>query len=146
MPNSFTYLLYHVVFSTRDRREDLTAGLREALHPYIGGIVRGEHGKLLAIGGTANHVHLLATFSPSVCVSEMMRRIKGNSSHWAPGNESFGWHRGYAALSVSRSAASSVRSYIERQEEHHRERSFEEEYVALLRKHGVAFDERHIWD
>ncbi len=146
MPNSFAYLLYHVVFSTKDRREDLTPALREALDPYIDGIIRGEHGKLLAIGGTADHVHLQATFPPTVAVSEMMRRIKGNSSHWAPGRKSFAWQSGYGAFSVSRSAERSVRSYIERQEEHHRKLSFKEEYAGLLRKHGIAFDERYIWD
>ncbi len=146
MPSSLTNLLYHIVFSTKDRRGSLTPPLRDALHPYVGGIVRGEGGRLLTIGGTANHVHLLTAFPPTVTVSEMLRLVKGSSSHWAPSHEHFAWQRGYAAFSVSESVVPSVRSYIERQREHHREHTFEEEYTALLRKHGIAFDERYLWD
>jgi putative transposase len=146
MPSSLTNLLYHAVFSTKDRAPDLTPALREDLYPYVGGIVRGERGRLLEIGGTANHVHLLAAFPPTVSVSQMMHRVKGNSSHWAPGNARFGWQRGYAAFTVSESVAGAVRAYIEGQEEHHKKQTFEAEYLALLRKHGVVFDERYIWD
>ena len=146
MPSSLTNLLYHAVFSTKERRAIITTDLRDGLYPYIGGIVRSEGGRLLAIGGTANHVHLLATFPPTVSVSEMMQRIKGNSSRWAGAGGTFGWQRGYAAFSVSESVAEAVRSYIEGQEEHHRSQTFEAEYLALLRKHGVVFDERYVWD
>ena len=146
MPSSLTTLLHHVVFSTKERQALTTPELRDGLYAYMGGIVRGEGGRLLSIGGTANHVHLLAAFPAAVSVSDMMRRVKGNSSRWANAGRNFGWQRGYAAFSVSESVAGSVRAYIEKQEEHHRSRTFEDEYLALLRKHGIAFDERYIWD
>jgi putative transposase len=146
MPSSLTNLLYHAVFSTKGRAPDLTPALRDGLYPYLGGIIRGEGGRLLTAGGTANHVHLPAALPPTISVSEMMRRVRGNSSHWAPGSQRFSWQRGYAAFTLSESAAGAVRVCIERQEEHHKHQTFEAEYLALLRKHGVEFDERYIWD
>ncbi len=120
------------------------------MYPYIGGIIRGEKGRLLKINGTANHIHILTVFAPVIAVSDMIRRIKGNSSKWI--NEerglqsSFAWQRGYGAFSVSESTVEKVSEYIENQGEHHGKMSFQEEFLLLLRKHNVAYDEKYLWD
>jgi REP element-mobilizing transposase RayT len=118
------------------------------LYPYIGGIINGEKGKIIQIGGISNHIHILCLFHPAISVSEMMRHIKGNSSKWLheKGNAMFLWQKGYGAFSVSESAADSVRKYIVNQEIHHRKYSFEDEYIAILKKHNIQYDENYIWE
>ena len=124
MASTLTNLLYHIVFTTRKRQNLIIPALSVELYPYIGGIIREEKGKLLKIGGTLNHVHILARFSASISVSEMLRRIKGSSSKWvnesSKGTSHFAWQRGYGAFSVSESSVENVISYIENQEEHHK--------------------------
>jgi REP element-mobilizing transposase RayT len=146
MASTLTNLLLHVVFSTKDRRGLITADLQENLYPYIGGIIRGEKGVPLAIGGTKNHIHILAKFPASISVSDMLRRIKGNSSKWIKDKgRPFAWQRGYAAFSVSQSLAGRVRTYIQGQEEHHKQNSFQDELISLLKIHGIEYDENYIW-
>ena len=150
MASTLTSLVYHIVFSTKMRQDLLCPGLTAELYPYIGGIIRGEKGRLLKINGTANHIHILTVFSPVIAVSDMVRRIKGNSSKWI--NEerrlqsSFAWQRGYGAFSVSESAVEKVSEYIENQEGHHKKISFQEEFLLLLKKHNVGYDEKYLWD
>lgn len=150
MANTFTNLLYHVVFSTKQREPLIRDTWRSELYPYLGGIVRNERGTLLEAGGTADHVHLLLKLPASVALADMLRLIKANSSKWI--NESafspgvFAWQTGYGAFSFSESQAPAVSRYIENQVEHHRAQSFQEEFVALLERHGVAYDPRHLWD
>ena len=150
MASTLTNLLYHIVFTTRKKQNLIIPALSNELYPYIDGIIREEKGKLLRIGGTLNHVHILGRFSASVSVSEMMRRIKGASSKWV--NESlkctshFSWQRGYGAFSVSESSAVNVISYIGNQEEHHKKTTVEEEFILLLQKHKISYDEKYIWD
>ncbi len=126
MASTLTNLLYHIVFTTRKKQDLIVPALSDELYPYIGGIIRAEKGKLLKIGGTLNHVHILARFSVSVSVSEMMRRIKGASSKWVNENSKstshFAWQRGYGAFSVSESSVENVISYIGNQEEHHKKK------------------------
>ncbi|MFO7957626.1 MAG: IS200/IS605 family transposase [Candidatus Brocadiia bacterium] len=145
MADTLTNLLYHVVFGTRERRRVLTPELRDDLFSYIGGIIRGEGGRLLEVGGTRDHVHLLVSFPPTVAVSDMMRKVKGNSSRRFSEYPCFAWQNGYAAFSVSESAADSVAQYIDRQEHHHRGMGFDEEFVRLLDRHGIDYDERYLW-
>jgi len=150
MASTLTNLLYHIVFTTRKKQDFIIPTLSVELYPYIGGIIREDKGKLLKIGGILNHVHILARFSASISVSEMMRRIKGSSSKWV--NESsrstqhFSWQRGYGAFSVSESAVENVISYIGNQNEHHKKITFEEEFLLLLQKHKISYDEKYIWD
>ena len=158
MGSTLTHLVYHIVFSTKGRQNIVTPALRETMHPYIGGIpsaplragIRGGKGAMLKIGGTMDHIHILASLPPTLSVSEALRRIKGNSSKWV--NEGgrkeahFEWQRGYGAFTVSESMIETVSRYIENQEEHHRVKCFKEEYLILLQKHGVKYDERYIWD
>ena len=150
MAGTFTNLLYHIVFSTKHRQPLITAGLQEELYKYMGGIIRGEGGTLLEIGGMPDHVHLLTRFKADKSVSHMLQLIKANSSKWAnersEQNSRFAWQTGYAAFSVSESQVGAVRDYVRRQEEHHRRSSFQEELLALLRKHEIDYDERYLWD
>ncbi len=150
MASTLTNLLYHIVFTTRKKQNLIIPVLSVKLYPYIGGIIREEKGKLLKIGGTLNHVHILARFSASVSVSEMLRRIKGSSSKWvneiSRGTQHFSWQRGYGAFSVSESSVENVAGYIENQEEHHKKITFEEEFLLLLHKHNISYDEKYIWD
>jgi len=150
MGSTLTHLVYHIVFSTKNRQNTVTPTLRETLYPYIGGIIRGEKGTALKIGGTKDHVHILAALPPTLTVSEALRCIKGNSSKWVNEGGSlkahFEWQRGYGAFTVSESMVETVSRYIENQEEHHRTKDFKEEYLVLLQTHGVKYDERYIWD
>jgi len=149
MPSSFTNLVYHVVFSTKNRKPLIHGDLREQLYKYIGGIIRNKRGALLEIGGISDHVHLVAKFRADVSVAQMLQHIKANSSKWA--NEQpkrparFAWQTGYSAFSVSESQIEKVRTYVRNQERHHRRVSFQDEFRALLRKHGIEFDETYLW-
>jgi len=145
MSHTFTQLLYHIVFGTQYREELIDPEeLRQVLYPFIAALVREEKCSLLAIGGMPDHVHLLVRARPSLSVSDLLRVIKANSSRWVHERSAtprrFGWQEGYGAFSVSGSAAGDVCRYIQSQEEHHRRRSFEEEWVTLLKRHGIEFD------
>ena len=146
MPHSYTNLLTHVVFSTKDRRPLIDAALEARLFPYFGGIVRQLGGKLYVVNGVEDHVHLLVELHPSVAVAEAVGKIKGNSTHWIhesfPDRSTFAWQRGYGGFSVSKSNVSMVARYIERQKAHHEKWSFQDEFKELLRRHGIPIDEK----
>jgi putative transposase len=148
MPHTFTNLLAHVVFSTKDRMPLLNPGMRPKLHAYMGGILRELKATPLIVNGIADHVHLLVGLSPTASVSDTLRVLKTNSSRWL--HETYGrpfaWQAGYGAFSVSQSNLEAVREYIARQEEHHRRVSFKEEFVSLLRKNNIECDELLIWN
>ena len=150
MASTLTNLLYHVVFTTKNREPIITAPIRENLYKYIGGIVRGEGGILLEIGGTADHVHLVTRFKSEPSIATMIKIIKSKSSKWLneqpkrPGR--FEWQRGYAAFTVSVSQLDKVRAYVRNQEQHHRRKTFPEELRELLNKHGIEYDERYLLD
>ena len=145
---SYTNLLYHIVFSTKQRRPLLTGDLRTRVFEYLGGVVRKLDGKLLRAGGADDHVHLAISSPPALGVSELVRKVKANTSRWMHrqlvAQETFAWQDGYAAFTVSPSALPRVLEYIANQEEHHRRMTFEEELKALLNKHGIEYDERYI--
>jgi REP element-mobilizing transposase RayT len=149
MGSTLSNLLYHVVFSTKDREPIITSKLREELYRYLGGIVKGEEGTSLQIGGMSDHVHLVLKLKPVHSISEFMRKVKGNSSKWI--NEMhgqgrrFSWQEGYGAFSISPSQLNHVIQYVKRQEEHHKKISFKDEFVQLLKRHHVEYDERYIW-
>ena len=149
MPATYSNLLYHILFSTKDRERLITEEFKEELYRYMAGIAREEGGTLLEIGGIEDHVHLLAKFKPSIAVSDMLRLIKTNSSKWMHEEKRharFGWQEGYAAFSVSESQVIAVRRYIRNQAAHHRRQSFREEFVAMLERHGVEYDPQYLWD
>jgi putative transposase len=140
MSHTFSQLLFHFVFSTHCREELIGPDLRAVLYPYIEGIVQSEGGVLLSIGGMPEHVHLLIRLKPAIFIPDFLRAIKAGSSGWINKRSRFAWQEGYGAFSVSESAAKTVHQYIQNQEEHHRKRSFEEEWISLLERHGIEFD------
>lgn len=148
--STFSNLLFHIIYSTKYRKPTIRTEWKDDLYGYIGGIVRDQKGTLLKIGGVEDHVHLLVQLSPTIAISDVMRKIKSNSSKWI--NErsgvtrKFEWQSGYAAFSVSESRMPAVAEYIANQAEHHQTKTFEEEFLAILMKHNIEFDMRYIFE
>jgi REP element-mobilizing transposase RayT len=149
MSHTYTSSLYHCVFSTKNREQMLSANCRERLWPYIGGIARKNRLKALAVGGVEDHLHILLSLPATESVAHAMQLIKGGSSKWVhdtyPTMRSFAWQEGYGAFSIGVSQAPATIAYIEKQKEHPRRRSFQEEFLAFLEKHGLAYDPRYVW-
>jgi putative transposase len=143
--HSFTSSLHHCVFATKGREPWLTPNIRERLWPYLGGIARENDMKTLAIGGVADHVHILLSLSATMSVSKAMQLLKGNSSKWIhemfPRLRSFAWQEGYGAFSIGVSGIEETRLYISNQEEHHRTRTYREEVITFLERHRLPFDD-----
>ena len=149
MANTYTSLFYHIVFSTKSRVDYLNSEVEQRVWTYIGGIARKHKMTALQVGGMPDHIHALVMAPPTYGPAEIAKFLKGDSSKWIhdefPRLRSFAWQDGYGAFTVSRSNLASVVSYIQNQREHHAHKTFQEEYLALLRRHGVAFDERYVW-
>lgn len=146
MPETFSSVQIHVVFSVKERQPKLDAAWRQALFAYMGGIARQSGASVIAINGVADHVHLLLSVPPAIRLADLMRTVKARSSSWLRRKDGgFSWQTGYAAFSVSRSNVGKVKEYIARQEEHHARVRFEDEFVSLLQKHGIDYDERFMW-
>ena len=148
MPSTHLSLHYHIVFSTKGRAPLIADIWRERLHAYLGGILKSLGAVPQAIGGVADHVHLLVGLRASACLADVVRSLKANSSHWVHdeiGALEFAWQEGYGALTVSASLCRQVAEYIARQEAHHQNRSFEREYSELLKRSGIDYDERYLW-
>ncbi len=143
--HSLTSWLVHCVWSTKNREPSLTSDLRSRLWPYLGGIAKQNEIKTLAIGRMADHVHVVLSLPATLSVAKAVQLLKGNSSKWLretfPKMRSFAWQEGYGAFSVGVSGLDATVAYIQNQTEHHRARSFREEYVAMLNRHGFAYDE-----
>ncbi|HYR77532.1 MAG TPA: IS200/IS605 family transposase [Pyrinomonadaceae bacterium] len=150
MGRTFTNLLTHVVFSTKDREPMIVSELKPELYAYLGGLTRELKGKAYSINGTSDHVHMLISLPPVVSMSDALRFLKSNSSGWVhdkwPRRRSFAWQLGYGAFSVSKSNAPEVLKYVSNQEAHNRRVTFKEEFVDFLIKHEIEYDERYIWD
>jgi REP element-mobilizing transposase RayT len=149
MPQSFTCLHYHIVFGTKDRRPMIGDDIRNRLYEYIGGIVSENKSRLVAIGGMPDHVHLLVSVSKELSISDALRLIKTNSSKWVhetfPEHGAFAWQAGYGAFAVSFSNVDAVKRYIADQETHHRRVDFKTEFMTLLKRHEIEFEERYLW-
>jgi len=147
LANTFTKCHVHVIFSTKHREKTISEESQPRLWAYMAGICK-NHGLIpVQIGGTEDHVHLLFHLPPRLSLSEAVLLIKSNSSKWM--NETgmpFAWQEGYGAFNVSASNVESVKRYILEQKEHHRKMSFQEEYIAFLKKHEVEFDPRYVFD
>jgi putative transposase len=150
MLQSLSKVIVHIVFSTKDRVAWLDRDVRPRIHTHIATICRDLNAEALRVRGVANHLHIIMTLPRALSQSEMIETVKKTSSKWIKGLDSkyrqFHWQRGYGAFSVSPSQLHSVLEYVRNQEEHHRTRSFQEEYREFLRKYGVEFDERYMWD
>jgi REP element-mobilizing transposase RayT len=148
MPSTHLSLHYHLVFSTKNREPWMAPSQRDRIHEYLGGTLRGLKGIAHAVGGTGDHVHIFAGLRATHCLAAVMREIKSESSAWIhrelrlPG---FAWQEGYGAFTVSASHFEAVRNYVLHQEEHHRTKSFQEEYVGMLQRGMVEFDEKYLW-
>jgi REP element-mobilizing transposase RayT len=146
MAQTLARVLVHVVFSTKDRVPSLKEQIRPSLFAYMGGIIRSLGGEPVIVNGVNDHVHILLTLPATLALADAMRAIKAKSSGWLRRTvPSFSWQLGYAASSVSESNAGHVKRYIAAQEEHHRKVRFNEEFLLLLKRHKLAYDERYIW-
>jgi putative transposase len=147
---SYISSYHHCVFSTKERRPLITPALRERLWPYLGGIARENNMKAIEIGGMPDHVHVLLSTPSTVSMAKALQLIKGGSSKWVhhnfPQHKLFQWQVKYAAFSVSVSQLDKIVGYIKTQERHHKKMTFQEEFVALLKKHNITFDERYLWE
>jgi REP element-mobilizing transposase RayT len=148
MSDSYTNLLYHIVFSTKDRRPLITPDHEVRLYDYLGGTIRTLGGISLELNGTQDHVHLLAKLRPDCALSDVLRDLKANATGWMhdvfPALKNFSWQRGYGAFTVSQSNVQAVRQYIARQKEHHQKISFRDEFIKFLRENGIEYHERFI--
>ena len=149
MPHSYVSNLVHYIFSTKERFPFIDQELESRLWPYMGGIARANGMKALAIGGTSDHVHTLVSLPATLNVAKAIQLIKGGSSKWIhdqlPKYGKFAWQDGYGAFSVSASQMKNVISYIDGQKEHHRKKTFEEEFLEFLDKYGVDYDPRYVF-
>jgi REP element-mobilizing transposase RayT len=149
MANTYTSLHYHIVFSTKNREPWFTPANEGRIWEYLGGIAREAGMKALQVGGFNEHIHMLLALPPTIGVSKAVQLLKGGSSRWIHEEfddmAMFGWQDGYGAFTVGMSQISQTALYIQCQREHHRLKTFQEEYVVFLDKHGVSFDERYVW-
>jgi len=147
MAQTLVQMFVHVVFSTKNRAEMIALEIETELFAYIGGLIKELKGKPIIINGMSDHVHLLISLPPTVDVAEAMRFVKANSSRWITQKfgKPFEWQKGYGAFSVSRSNVDAVVKYIQNQEQHHRKFDFRTEFVGLLRKNDVDFDDQFLW-
>jgi REP element-mobilizing transposase RayT len=149
MAHTFTSIHLHLIFSTKNRRPLLTPHIKPRLFDYMGGIIRNKDGASLLINGPDDHVHILARIPTTISISDFLRDLKGDSSLWVHdelAQRDFAWQTGYAAFSVSKSSLEDVRTYIANQEEHHRHVSFQDEYLAFLKRHEIDYDPRFVFD
>ena len=148
MADTYVQQRIHPVWSTRHRQDFLTREIREALWPYVGGIIRHHGGVMFAAGGTSDHIHIYAEYHKTIPLSQFVSKIKSNSSRWLrqtyPHLGGFHWQSGYGAFSVAR-RDEGLKEYIRNQEQHHHNILFEEEYLRLLRCHNIEFDVRYVF-
>ena len=149
MPHSYVSNLMHCVFSTKERLPLITPELESHLLPYLGGIARENRMKATAIGGTADHLHALLSIPSTTSFAKAVQLIKGGSSKWIHDtfreHRKFAWQEGYGAFGVSSSQVERTIAYIRCQKEHHRRRSFKDEFIELLDKHGIEYDPRYVF-
>jgi REP element-mobilizing transposase RayT len=149
MAHTYTNILIHALFSTKDRQPWLDPGIREEVFCYLGGTLNELRGQSLLVNGPPDHVHMLLVQPRTLSIATVMEKVKANSSGWVkerwPDRHYFAWQTGYAAFSVSKSHVEQVKRYISNQEEHHRKVSFQEEVLTFLKKQGVEYDPRYVF-
>ena len=149
MADTFTFLGTHFVFSTKNRTPLIFNDINDRLCAYIGGIIKEISGILIEINAVPEHIHFYAYMPKTISVSKFMEIVKTNSSKWIhttfQDKKDFGWQDGYGAFSVSKSSEKGMIQYIRNQQHHHRKRSFQEEFIDLLDKYGIEYDEKYIW-
>lgn len=150
MANTYTQIYIQIVFSVKGRQNLIQKTWQKELYKYICGIVKGKEQKVYAIGGVADHIHILLSLKPNISLSDLVRDIKANSSKWINEKQfvfdKFQWQEGFGAFSYAKSQLDSVIAYINNQEQHHKNKSFKEEYMALLKLFDVDFNEKYLFD
>ncbi len=150
MANTYTQIYIHIVFAVEHRQNLIPSEHKDELHQYITGIVTNKKQKVIQINSMPDHIHILIGINPNVAISELVRTIKSNSSRfindmrWTVGR--FNWQEGYAAFSYSQSQLDNVADYIKNQETHHAHTSFREEYIEILKRFNVDYDDRYVFD
>ena len=149
MAQTLVSLMVHVIFSTNNREPFITPEIEPELFAYVGGILKNHDSRLLDVGGTADHIHLLVSQSKNVSLSSLMKDVKKDSSSWikkkGSGFRNFHWQDGYGGFSIGKSDIPELKKYIASQKEHHRKRTFKEELIEFLDEYGIAYDERYLW-
>ncbi len=150
MPQSLANVIVHLVFSVKDRQPLLHPSVRPATHAYLATVVRNAGCECFRAGGVADHIHLAVGLSRTMTIADLVEEVKTSSSKWmktqSPALRVFSWQRGYGVFSVGPADLDALCAYIDGQEEHHKTRSYQEEYRAFLTKYGAVFDERYVWD
>ena len=150
MPQSLSNILLHLIFSTKNRNPWLEKAIREKTHAFLAGTVRQCDCEAYRVGGVADHVHLAVRLSRTLSVADLVKEIKTASSKWLKTQDAslsdFAWQQGYGIFSVGMSQRDTLLHYIDTQEEHHRTRTFQDEYRTFLKKYGIEYDERYVWD
>jgi REP-associated tyrosine transposase len=149
MANTYTSLHYHFTFSTKNREPWISTEIEDRVWAYIGGVARAHKMTALQIGGVDDHIHAVVMAPPTVSPSQIAQYMKGDSSKWIheefPNLRLFEWQAGYGGFTVSKSQLPEVIKYVQNQRAHHRKRTFQQEYLELLQKHRVDYDERYLW-
>jgi putative transposase len=150
MANTFSQIYIQIVFSVKGRQNLIQKKWQEELYKYICGIINGKQQKVLAIGGVLDHIHILVSLKPNISISDLVKLIKINSAKWI--NEKtlvygkFQWQEGFGAFSYSQSQLDNVIGYINNQEQHHKKKTFKDEYIELLKNFNVSYDEKFLFD
>jgi REP element-mobilizing transposase RayT len=150
MAQSYASIIAHIIFSTKNRAPILTENIHQELFAYLIAVFEDINGKALTLNCTGNHIHILASLPRDMAPSKIIEKIKTGTSLWIkkrfPDAKDFYWQSGYGCFSVSKSGVESVKKYIANQFEHHKKMTFEDEFRAILTKHGIEYDEKYIWD
>jgi REP element-mobilizing transposase RayT len=150
MPNTYSQLYIQIVFSVKGRQNLIHKNWRDELYKYICGIVNAKNQKVYAIGGVADHIHILVSLKPTIAISDLVRDIKANSSKWI--NEKgliigkFHWQEGFGAFSYSQTQLETIINYINNQEHHHKTKKFKDEYIELLKKFEIEYNEKYLFE
>ena len=150
MANTYSNLFYHIVFSTKGRKDLIDRNVEERVWAYIGGIARKHQLIAIQVGGIENHIHVLILAKPKIAPSQIVQWLKGESSRWIhetfPELAKFEWQDGFGVFSVSKSNVPDVVEYIKNQREHHQKQTFEDEYLSMLKLNGIDYEERYVFD
>jgi len=150
MPQSLSLVVIHVIFSTKERCPVIDAGMRPKLHAYLATVARNAGCECYRAGGVADHVHLAIRLSRTLTIAKLIENLKTSSSKWLKTQSAdlgiFSWQRGYGCFSVGPKDLDALCAYIDDQEEHHRTRTFQDEFRMFLKKYGVEYDEAYVWD
>lgn len=150
MPQSLASIPLHCIWSTRDRQPLIKPEIEKELFSYMAAIFRENESPALTINGTENHVRNLVILSRKVTVAKLIEEVKKSSSKWIKTKgvfyKNFYWQSGYAALGIGQSDIEPLKTYIANQKEHHRRKTFQEEYLEFLKKYNIEYDERYVWD